>query len=717
MVTAETAPGATRPWIIRSWVGRAFFFFAILAVYLSNGRLVDSFDNVPLRYLPLSIIREGNFDLNEFSFLFRGNALLYPIQYHNGHFLPFAPVGPGLLAVPFYLIPAVAGISAESPWLPHVEKVAAAGIAALSALFVFLTLSRLVPTRRAFLAAGLYALGTATFGVSSQSLWPIGSAQFLLALGIYLLARGLTDPRWTPYAALPLAAAVLCRPSAALIGLTVALYVLHHQRRQLLLFSLLALPAVTFQLVYNAVYFGAPFLPPGYVSSGGRVLARVENFSTPLFKGLVGLLVSPAVGFFVYSPVFFFALIGIYRRWRSRDLLARYLALAMLAVILLDSKLNMWWGGTVLGPRYVVEVSPILAYFLAFGLPLFEGGWKKLLVILLAAWSVYANGLVAFAFDGSWDYRAELWSWSHSPIVYYSQRTLDSLRSLGPTLTQQFRRLPDSRTPFGLAADLRLPNLPSQISTNSFLDVTVRVTNSGQAVWLRHTPDSVGTVRFGWRWYRLEERPEARGEGRGPWLATDLLPGRRTTFAARIPAPSEPGLYELEVGMVSEAVAWFGRDAGPPMRIRIEVTGDSLCRFERALETMADPTEPSLHLQWVTDRTVFGSSDVLLARLNISNPGPPRVFYPVIILGWPSGQYSFFDLGKQVFQDLCPGWIERAPPMFLDHGYRTVEYPILSLLLEKMPSGPYSLYFVYLRPKGSAYRLVASAALAFERLP
>ncbi len=717
MATGEATQVGARPSRMRSRVGLALFFFAVLAIYLSNGRLVDSFDNVPLRYLPLSIIREGNFDLNEFSFLFRGNAFLYPIQYHSGHFLPFAPVGPAVLAVPFYVLPAAAGISAESPWLPHVEKVAAASIGALSALFVFLGLLRLVPGRTALFAAGLYALGTSTFGVSSQSLWPVGSAQFLLAVGIYLLVRGVTDPRWTPFAAFPLAGAALCRPSAALIGLIVAVYVFHHRRRQLLPFALWAVPIAALQLAYNAAYLGSPFFPPGYVSAGGHVLAMTENFGAPLWKGLVGLLVSPAVGFFVYSPVFLFALTGLYRRWRAGDLLARYLAGAALAVILLDSKVNMWWGGANLGPRYVVEVSPILAYFLAFGIPFRRGTWTRALFTVFAAWSVYANGLVAFAFDGTWEHQAKLWSWSGSPIVFYSQRTVDWVRALGPVLTRWAGQLPDSRARTGLAAELRLPAFPSETVTNSFLDLTVRVKNTGHAAWLHRTPDGVGAVRFGWRWLNLDGSLGAREEGRGPWLATDLLPDHRATFVARIPAPAEPGLYELELGMVSEAVAWFGRGGGAPMRVRMKIVGESLCHFERALETMADSTEPPVNLQWVTDATTFKADEVLSARLNISNPGPPRVFYPVIILRWPSGHYSFFDLGRQVFQDLCPGWIERAPPMFLDHGYRTVELPILSLLLGKMPSGSYALYFLYLRPKESRVRVVGWTVLNFERLP
>jgi hypothetical protein len=41
----------------------------------------------------------------------------------------------------------------------------------------------------------------------------------------------------------------------------------------------------------------------------------------------------------------------------------------------------------------------------------------------------------------------------------------------------------------------------------------------------------------------------------------------------------------------------------------------------------------------------------------------------------------------------------------------------LTLLLTEMPSGRYTLYYLYLRPEESALRLVAATALSFERLP
>jgi hypothetical protein len=707
--------------ILGSKLGWLLFPLALFLVYLSTGQPIGSPDNISLRYLPLSLIREGNFDLNEFSFLYAERVVPYSVVHHDGYFLPFAPVGPALLAVPFYLIPALAGFDAASPWAPYVEKVAASGIAALSALCLLLTLARLVPTRRALVTALLYAFGTATFGVSSQALWPVGSAQLMLAMGLYCVTRGRSEAHWTAYAAIPLSWAVLCRPSSALIGLLVGIYVFIHCRRQFLVFILLAMPALVFQGLYNAAYFGDPFRPPGYMSSGGHLVARLDSFNTPLWRGLAGLLFSPAVGFFVYSPIYLCALAGIYRRWRAGDPLVPYLAGGALSIMLLQSRLNMWWGGAFLGPRYVIEVAPILTYFLAFGLAGPWQRWRKMIVSVLAVWSVYTNSLMAFAFDGSWDHRAELWSWSNNPIAYYScqslQRGSNLLLWAGERVRQGWHELPDSRSHSGLEAIVEIETLPTRMSTNAFIDVVMQVKNAGQAIWLHGPPDDLGTVRPAWRWFKSPGRIEAQVEGRGPLLTVDLLPGRQARLLTRIWTPPEAGLYELELGMVSEQVAWFGGGSGPPTRATIEVTGESMCRFEPALAVLEPQTGLPLDIQWTADQTVLRADEVLSARLNMSNAGPPRVLYPVIILRWPSGVYRYWDFALARFQDLCPTWYRPQWPLFIDHGYRAVDYPILSLLLADMPVGSYTLYFLYLQAKDSTVQLAANASLTFERLP
>jgi hypothetical protein len=82
----------TWSWDVFSSHDAAILFSVLLIVYLANGRTLGSGDTVPARYLPLSILREGNFDLDEFPFLYaRGTP--YYLRRAKGHVVSDYPVG------------------------------------------------------------------------------------------------------------------------------------------------------------------------------------------------------------------------------------------------------------------------------------------------------------------------------------------------------------------------------------------------------------------------------------------------------------------------------------------------------------------------------------------------------------------------------------------------------------------------------------------------
>src|SRR5262245_43810900 len=70
-------------------------------IYLSNLRLMGAWDSIPARMLPISILREGNLDLDEFPWLRR----LEPTPYFlaatsRGHVRSRYPIAVPLLAAP-----------------------------------------------------------------------------------------------------------------------------------------------------------------------------------------------------------------------------------------------------------------------------------------------------------------------------------------------------------------------------------------------------------------------------------------------------------------------------------------------------------------------------------------------------------------------------------------------------------------------------------------
>jgi hypothetical protein len=228
----------------------AILFCTFMILYLANGVTKGAGDTVPARYLPLSILREGNFDFNEFQFLY-AQKIPYYLVHLNGRYLSPYPVGPAIAALPFYLIPALGGLPPTDALFEDLEKLAAAFMVALSACILYLVLRRLASGRVSLLLTVIYALGTSSFSVSSQALWQHGPSQLALTIGLYSVIRGREDPPWISLAGFSLAFAVICRPTDLLLILPLGAYVLRYHRPQMGWFLLGMLPPGLFQLGYN----------------------------------------------------------------------------------------------------------------------------------------------------------------------------------------------------------------------------------------------------------------------------------------------------------------------------------------------------------------------------------------------------------------------------------------------------------------------------------
>lgn len=214
----------------------------VVLVYLANGRSIGAGDTVPARYLPISMLREFNFDLDEFTFLYdETGRRTYPfigdrpffLLPREGHYYSVYPIGPALLALPLYILPVSAGMTATSAWVVRLEKLSATLITALSVLFLFWTLRELTRERWALIIASVYAFGTSSLSVSSQALWQHGPSQLCFALSSYLLVKGMRETAYISYVGFPLAASILMRPTNALLVLPLGVYLLHQHRDML----------------------------------------------------------------------------------------------------------------------------------------------------------------------------------------------------------------------------------------------------------------------------------------------------------------------------------------------------------------------------------------------------------------------------------------------------------------------------------------------------
>ena len=68
-------------------------FLLTILIYSLNDRTLWSGDTIPARYLPLSLVRELDFDLDEFPFLYE-STLPYYLTSRYGHIISAYPPGP-----------------------------------------------------------------------------------------------------------------------------------------------------------------------------------------------------------------------------------------------------------------------------------------------------------------------------------------------------------------------------------------------------------------------------------------------------------------------------------------------------------------------------------------------------------------------------------------------------------------------------------------------
>lgn len=692
----------------------SFLLFLIVAlVYLANGRSIGSGDTLPARYLPFSLLRAHDFNLDEFPLLYGEGALrTFPVQegipyflsYRDGHYFSAYSPGPGVLALPVYVLPVLAGVPADM-WAPALEKLSATAITALSVVFLFWALREMVGRRWALGIAAIYAFGTSSWSASSQALWQHGPSQLFLTLLLVCLVRGMKDERFLAYAGFTMSAATVMRSTDLLIVLPVVVYLVWTHPRLMPRLALFALPPIVGLLLYNLVCLGS------VAGGSGNITAPTWALFTqvPMVRGLSGVLVSPSRGLFVYSPVLLFSVVGLLRVAFRGPTLFKPVAAGVVVMILVVGKWFIWWGGHSWGPRLLADAAPIFCFFL-YPVTGFLDRYRLLkgMFVLLAALSVCAHGLGAFCYDGRWDDDANvgrsdaaLWSWRRGPLVFYCggvasvvSRILSAGVGGSPTSA-------DSRAV--LAASYTVTPIAAEAFIGETIVVSVEARNTGQAVWLASAPGDLGSVRLGWRW--SDDNVEVAA-GR-VFLSSDVFPGQVARFVARIPPPPHPGDYRLTIHLVSELVTWFAGQGHEPVNVGIRVRRVELEHF---LVEPVGAVGPIPTATISTDRVSYQRGETLRLSVEARNSNyPPNKFDVYVLRQGPGGAEWFY--GHRRFRAAEGAWIALARGLPMP----AVVIGRFSLPLSELIPGAYRWHVVL--TEAGTLRPLAKATAAFSLGP
>ena len=193
------------------------------------------------------------------------------------------------------------------------------------------------------------------------------------------------------------------------VSILAVMVIIFWYRRHLFIPTALYGGAWLLAFVSFSMYHFGTLLPPYYD------VMRLR--SETLGVALLGNLISPTRGLFVFVPVTLFVAVALWFRWRhvrERPLVA-VSALAVVVYFVVTSSYPKWWGGWSYGPRLLTGTLPwlvLLGIHSVESLPT-AGALRRALVSLAAVTataSILVNALGAFA--------PATWRWNSLPGAY-----------------------------------------------------------------------------------------------------------------------------------------------------------------------------------------------------------------------------------------------------------------------------------------------------------
>jgi hypothetical protein len=413
----------------------------VFVVYAVGDARTPSTDTAGTLQVALSLLHEGNVDLNEYR-NHGGNTLKF-----NGHELYFFPLGTPLLATPIVFV--IDGVlkhvfafdlyeylktAPDLEVAARIQQVIASLIAALTCLVIY-GIGRLSLSRgRAVALALIFAFCTPAWSTASRDLWQHTASILLISSALYLILLAERKPSLIQFASLPLAFAYVVRPTNSISILFLTLFVFLKYRPYFLRYVAWAAPVAILLFASNLALYGS-IMQPYYLPQ--RLGSNPDFVQT-----LAATLVSPSRGLLVYVPVVLLAGGGVILKLREGRFGALDLAISGIIVAhwLAISSFVHWWGGASFGPRLFTDIMPYFIYLMipvlaGAHLPQTAGRWAMATAaggLILVSFLIHYRGATQ---EATWlwnmaflkvvpsvdDDPARLWNW-HDPQFWRGLR-------------------------------------------------------------------------------------------------------------------------------------------------------------------------------------------------------------------------------------------------------------------------------------------------------
>ena len=412
-----------RPGLIAAAVG-----IGVFACYNANLREIGSYDTQPAKYTVYQLVAERTFDLD--AIVAWRPALAERMGFaaaRDGHVRAARSVAPALLAwLPSEAMKATGLVPLRRANSAILAKVAASLLVALAVVFVYFAARRRTSDAWAAMIALGFGLGTGAWPTASQALW--GHESVLLGFSLAVMSLAPPEPRlppwrlWLAAGGLGMAGAARYQVVPAVMILAVGLLARASRPRHALALLPIALCASA-MIGVNLAWFGHPLgaMAPLEAALHPRIHGVAGPLGATPWTGAAGLLVSPSRGLLIFSPIVLVAAAGLGAAWREgwrSD--ARWCALAAAVQFCAYASYSVWWGGHTYGPRYLIDLLPLLVPLAAAGAASLQTRRPARLAAGAAlAWSI------TLAATGAFFYPAEAWNTNPVSVDLNHERLWD----------------------------------------------------------------------------------------------------------------------------------------------------------------------------------------------------------------------------------------------------------------------------------------------------
>lgn len=413
----------------------ALVFIAVVLVYNSNGREIQSYDSQPTKYAARELALHGRLTLD--AVVAGAPALGERSAFQRdrfGRYRSAYSVIPSIEAAAVaWLLHTFGLVDLRAPMAPGLVAALTASLLTAGAVaLVFAAVLRRTDRRLAAVVALGLGFGTNLWPLASRSLWQLETVAFGLALALHAWWRLPDEVRarhvWIGAAGLALAGCARLETAPALAVLLTGLVVRLGFAK--------ALPALILVGAAGGVLMAAQWTWFGSVL-GAKMLLQTTGLAAHAVTGTVsgepwwgalGLLFSPSRGLVVFSPIVLIPLLALTMVWRQRGSSGeRWWTAAAIVQYICYACYSMWWGGHTYGPRYLVDGLVLLTPAAALGVAwVASRRCYRVVAITALAWSIAAAATGAFFYPNDrWNtdpadvdrHHDRLWEWRDSQIV------------------------------------------------------------------------------------------------------------------------------------------------------------------------------------------------------------------------------------------------------------------------------------------------------------